>query len=281
MNNSGKFLIGTVIFFVLLIGLVGCERISVGNVGLKVNLSGGERGVSKVNYVTGWVPYLRLATQVVEYSTRIKALDFAELDVTCSGGTVFKAHPKLTYRVNPLFAHVTFTSFGTDDMSIIESGYLHTCVTKALGDVANRFTPDSLLYSRELYETLVMSEIKQLCDSIGLDVSIFRANLTPDNLIADAINKKQAAIQDNQRIENEKAGVIAQAAKKVAEAKGDSASLVINASAEALANKLKQQTLTDKLLQQQWIDAWRAGGSLVPQYIQGSSAGNFMMSIPK
>ena len=46
--------------------LASCERIDAGNVGLKINMSGGDRGVSNIKYVTGWVWYTPGATKVVE-----------------------------------------------------------------------------------------------------------------------------------------------------------------------------------------------------------------------
>jgi regulator of protease activity HflC (stomatin/prohibitin superfamily) len=70
----------------------------------------------------------------------------------------------------------------------------------------------------------------------------------------------------------------AEAKIKVAEAEGDAQSTLTRARAESEANTLKQRTLTPMLLQQQWIEAWRKGGSKVPQYIT-SGGGNFMMTI--
>ena len=48
--------------------------------------------------------------------------------------------------------------------------------------------------------------------------------------------------------------------------------------AEAEANSLKQRTLTPMLLQQQWIEAWRRGGSQVPVYMANGGE-KFLMNI--
>ncbi len=244
------------LIFFALITFVGCERVNVGNVGLQVNLSGSERGVSKMKYVTGFCFYNRFSTTIVEYSTRFASIEFSDFAVTCKGGTTFTAHPKLTYKVNASLADKTYQSFGTDDMSIIEQGYIHNAVTKALGDVANKFTPDSLLYSRERYEDMVMKDVKYQCDSLGIDITMFRANLTPSEAISAAIDAKQKAIQDAQKVENEKMSTIAEGEKLVAKAKLEAEALITSARAEAESNKLRQQTLTPMLLQQQFLEKW-------------------------
>ena len=70
----------------------------------------------------------------------------------------------------------------------------------------------------------------------------------------------------------------AEAKIQVAEATGDAEATLTRARAEAEANRLKQATLTPMLLQQQWIDAWRKGGSQVPTYMAGGGE-KFMMNI--
>ena len=40
------------IIFILFFSFVGCERIDAGHVGLKVNMAGGDRGISKTKYIS-------------------------------------------------------------------------------------------------------------------------------------------------------------------------------------------------------------------------------------
>jgi vacuolar-type H+-ATPase subunit H len=49
----------------------------------------------------------------------------------------------------------------------------------------------------------------------------------------------------------------AEAKIKVATANGNAEALLANARAEAESNRLRQQTLTPMLLQQQWIEKWK------------------------
>ena len=216
--------------------LTSCvTRVEVSSVGLKVNLSGSDRGVSSVKYATGWTWYAPFFSTVVEYPVIYKTIEFPDYLVMCKGGTTFTSHPKLTYKINRLRADITYMSFGTDDMEVIENGYIHAATTKSLGDVANLFTPDTLLYSRERFEDMVQTDIKKQCDSLGIDITMFRSNLTPSDAIADAINAKQKAVQDAQKVQNEKASVIAEGEKKVAKAKLDAEALITTANANAQA----------------------------------------------
>lgn len=251
-----KKLFSPLILLSFILFTTSCTRINVGNVGLRVNLTGSDKGVSDIKYVTGWNFYTPGLTTIEEYSTRFKSVDYEDFTVMCKGGTTFTAHPKITYRINPTLADKTYMAFGTSNMEVVEKGYLHTIITKSLGDVANKFTPDTLLYSREKYEELVMQEINNQCKDLGIDVSIFRANLTPSEAIAAAIDAKQKAIQDAQRVENEKASVIAEGEKRVAKAKLEAEALVTQAKAEAEAYKLRQQSLTPLLIQQQFLEKW-------------------------
>ncbi|MGN6617900.1 MAG: hypothetical protein ACTHJ5_12055 [Ilyomonas sp.] len=59
----------TVAVIIFFFSFIGCERIDAGNVGIKVNNAGGERGVSKTEYVTGWVFYSRFISGIYEFPT--------------------------------------------------------------------------------------------------------------------------------------------------------------------------------------------------------------------
>jgi len=92
------------------------------------------------------------------------------------------------------------------------------------------------------------------------------------------INNKNKIDQETQTVQLSVAKSVAQANKDIAEARGDSASNVIRAAGEARANLLRQNSLTENLLKQQWIDAWKAGGSLVPGTIIGSGSERFILN---
>jgi regulator of protease activity HflC (stomatin/prohibitin superfamily) len=94
-----------------------------------------------------------------------------------------------------------------------------------------------------------------------------------------SIEAKNNAVQNSLMTENKVRQAEAEAKIKIAQAEGDAQSLITTAKAEAEANKLRQSTLTPLLLQQQWIEAWKSGGSKVPMYIGGNGGDKFMLNI--
>ena len=263
------------------------ERIDVGNVGLKVALAGSEKGVSSTDYVNGYNFYVPFITDIKEYNTRIQTVDYDEYPVVAKGGTSFTAHPKLTYRVIRNKAHITYNNFGTDDLGSIQEGYLHTAMTKALGDVGNKYSPDSLLIAREAYETEVQKHMKTLCDTFGLEIITFRANLAPPASLADAIIQKQKVAQENQKLEQQKLSVQIAGEKKVIDAEANAKAAIAAAEGrfkaaefDAKANKELQASYTDNFVKMRWIQAWEKGGAQVPQYQLGSNT-QMLMQMPK
>ena len=77
------------------------------------------------------------------------------------------------------------------------------------------------------------------------------------------IDEKNASIQARLKAENEAKQAIAEATVSKAKAGGEAAALLVRTRAEAEANRLKQQSLTPLLVQQQVIQKW--DGKL-PQY---------------
>ena len=66
--SISKIVTGVVLTLVLatLLFFVGCERINAGHVGIKVKNIGGDKGVSKIEYVTGWVFYIKTASHLLQ-----------------------------------------------------------------------------------------------------------------------------------------------------------------------------------------------------------------------
>lgn len=84
-------------------------------------------------------------------------------------------------------------------------------------------------------------------------IDVFVTNLGFSQTYSDAIEAKQKQVQDAQRAQAKVAQVKAEAQQKVAEAQGEATANVERARGEAKANKLRQQSLTPLLVQQQAI----------------------------
>jgi prohibitin 2 len=85
-------------------------------------------------------------------------------------------------------------------------------------------------------------------------VDLFVTNLGFSDSYTKAIEEKQKQVQDALRAQARVAQVEAEARQKIAEAEGDAKSNVARARGEATANRLRRQTLTPLLVQQNAID---------------------------
>jgi regulator of protease activity HflC (stomatin/prohibitin superfamily) len=259
---------------------MSCENIDSGNIGIKVNKFGTGRGVSGVTECTGTVFYNPITTNIYEFPINIRHKEYTEDDsfvVNSKDGSEFHVSPIVNYRINPDKATQIFAKY-RKDLDGIENGFLKTAVTEAFRIVTNSYTADQLISSREAFDNKVKSTLRKQLEPEGFVLDQFTTNLEYPKSFKNAINAKNNAVQKALMAENRVKQAEAEAKIKVAEAEGDAQSTLTRARAEAEANTLKQRTLTPMLLQQQWIEAWRRGGSQVPQYIT-SGGGNFMMNL--
>ncbi len=97
--------------------------------------------------------------------------------------------------------------------------------------------------------------IKQL-EVEGFHLEQLTSGLQYPDMIVKAINSKNEAVQNAMKIENQVKAAEAQAKISVANANGAAQSLIIQAKADAEANRLRQQSLTGLLIQQQFIEKW-------------------------
>jgi regulator of protease activity HflC (stomatin/prohibitin superfamily) len=91
----------------------------------------------------------------------------------------------------------------------------------------------------------------------GFVINQFTSNLVYPDSFKKAINAKNNAVQKSLMAENQVKQAEAEAKIKIAKANGEAESILTLAKAEAESNRLRQQTLTPMLLQQQWIEKWK------------------------
>jgi regulator of protease activity HflC (stomatin/prohibitin superfamily) len=275
-----KFGIIAVIVLSLFTFVISCENIDAGNIGIKVNKFGTGRGVSGVTECTGTVFYSPVTTSIKEFPINIRHKEYtgeSSFVVNSKDGSEFHVSPIVNYRINPDKATQIFAKY-RKDLDGIEDGFLKTAVTEAFRIVTNSYTADQLISSRESFDTKVKATLRKQLEPEGFILDQFTTNLEYPESFKNAINAKNNAVQKALMAENRVKQAEAEAKIKVATASGDAQATLTRARAEAEANKLKQATLTPMLIQQQWIDAWKYGGSKVPTYIANGGE-RFMMNI--
>jgi len=243
----------------LVVGVFSCERIDAGHVGVKVNMFGSGKGVNDITECTGIVFYNPFSTKIYEFPTFIQHKEYSGKNsfiVNSKDGSEFSVSPIMNYSVKGDMVPKIFSKYRRS-LGEIEEGFLKTAVYDAFRLATNKYTADDLISNRALFEI----EVRRLLDNQllveGFIINQFTSNLVYPNTFKKSIEAKNNAVQAALRAENEVKTAEAQAKIKIAKANGDAEALLANARAEAESNKLRQQTLTPMLLQQQWIEKWK------------------------
>jgi regulator of protease activity HflC (stomatin/prohibitin superfamily) len=276
MNNNDSVGIRNAIFIALAGALVGgiqpfaLERIDAGHKGIVVNLSGSERGVASYQYKTGWVVYNTWFTQVLEFPTYQQHIEYDDQVVITKGGFSATIKPSFNYSLKPDAIGDMFSNLRLG-VKEIEQGWLKNAIIGAVNDISNTWEVDSIFSHRQAFEASIVVECNKRL-SKWFDVSQLRTNITPPEALQDAIIAKTKSIQQAEASEQQALAAIADGKRKVAVAKADSAEMIINAKASAMAIKLKQQSLTPEYIE---FIKWSKWNGKLPETIAGGN-GTFL-----
>jgi len=230
------------------------ERIDAGHKGIVVNLSGSERGVQSYQYKTGWVMYNSWFKQVLEFPTFQQHIEYDDQTVITKGGFSATIKPSFNYSLKPDAIGDMFENLRVG-VKEVEQGWLKNAIISSVNDEANKWEVDSIFEHRQAFEAAIVVECNKRLTK-WFNVSQLRTNITPPEALQDAIVAKTKSIQQAQASEQQALAAIADGKRKVAVARADSAETIINAKAQALAMKLKQQELTPLYVEYMKAQAW-------------------------
>jgi regulator of protease activity HflC (stomatin/prohibitin superfamily) len=242
------------------------ERVDAGHVGIKVNLTGDSRGVSKYEYKTGWVVYNSWTENMYEFPTYQQHIEFDQQQVITDGGFPADIKPSFNYSLKPNAVGDMFQNLRLP-IKDVEQGWLKTAIVGAVNDVANTWEVDSIFGHRQAFESAIVAECN-LRLSKWFVVSQMRSNIVPPEALQEAIIAKTKSVQQAEASKQQAIAAQADGQRKVAVAKADSAEAIINASAQALAIRLKQKELTANYIEYKKIEKWN--GEL-PQTVAGNA----------
>ena len=254
---------------------IDIERIDAGHVGIKVSNVGDNRGVGKTEYVTGWVFYNSWISRIFEFPIHQQHIDYEANDIVTKGGFRATIKPSFNYSINAGNVGDMFQNLrvGVKEM---EQGWLKNAIVGSVNDVANRYTVDSIFNHREEFEADIVKECNKRVAK-WFNVSQLRTNIIPPAEISESIVAKTRAIQEVQVAENRRQVAVAEAERKIAEARGDSAQAVIQAAGRAEAIRKEQMSLTPLYIEYIKVQKW---SGQVPTTVAGGNSG-FMIQLPK
>ena len=279
ITKSRKFKVAAI---VILCGIlfnaifVRCTRVDSSEVGIKFNkLSLTEQGTLDAATVTGYVFYCPITTDIYTYETRVRQANYDPFIVQTKDGSKFTMDPFLNYRLLRNRAIDVFAKY-RKSLDHIEDNYMRTAIYDAYRINANKYTADELIAHRAQFEDDVKSMLDTTLMDEGFYVEQFTSQIEPPKSLTDMIDAKNAAVQAALKAENEVKKAEADAKIAVAKAEGNAKAMKIKADAEAYYNKTISASLSQMIIQEDWIEKW--DGKLPT--VQGQSSMP-LINIPK
>lgn len=256
--------------------LAACSKVPAGHVGVKVYLLGGSKGVESEElgvgrYWIGWNEDLYLFPTFTQNTVWTKE-DNESISFQTKEGLRVDADFGVSYAIRPDKVTTIFQKYrkGIDEITDI---YVRNMVRDALVNEASKLSVEEVYSSGKVaLIDAVTADVRKQVQDIGINIEkvyLIGDMRLPDNVIA-AINAKIGATQKAQQRENEIREAEADAAKKVAAAKGEAESILMVAKAQADANKLLSESITTTLVNYKSLEKWdgklpyMTGGGAVP-----------------
>lgn len=271
-----KKVIVAALLTLLSVGLVGCDRVEPGNVGIKVNKLGDDKGVGEVvgvgRYWTGW------NTRIYTFPTfkQMKIYDDT-FNFQMSDGTTIGYHIGVAYKVDPAKVTTVFQTYrkGVDD---ITDSDLRQKIADSLNRLASRMSTDKFIDGGK--SDLLTSALREIQDEMGpvgiqvISLSYVGKPEYPPTVI-DSINAKVTANQKTLQREQEVKQREAEANMLRAEADGQADAKMKLAKAEAESIKIRGDALRQnpEVMQLEAINKWN--GTL-PQYMTNGTSTPFI-----
>ena len=231
------------ILLIMMIGLVGCSKVPAGNVGVKVYLLGGAKGVDTQELTPGryWIGvneelYL-FPTFTQNYTWTKNTHEGNAVDESISFQTVeglsVNSDVGISYSVDPAKVSMLYQKYrkGIDE---ITDTYLRNMVRDALVTAAST-KPIESVYGSGKAELIadVEKRVREQVDPVGIKLErlYWAGDFRLPETVTDSINAKIKATQMAQQRQNEVAQAEAEAAKTIAQAKGEAESIRIRGEA--------------------------------------------------
>lgn len=235
----GVILIGAVIAFFLFFATI----VDNGNVGVVYSLNGGVQDEVKGQgfHVVGFTD------RVIEYPVKTQTKQYDNLATSTSDGKTLNLPISISYSVDQEKASSVYRKFGNVSVEELEEGYIKTRINDALRHVVSQYTVIETLGEKTgEIKTATLEKAKEDLANSGFVVEDIVINAPqPDAETQAAIDDRVKASQELERAE-----IDLEKSKKEAER------LQVQSQGEADANKIIEESLTDKVLQQQLIEKW-------------------------
>ena len=259
----------TIALMAVLVGSVAaCSYVPAGNVGVKVNMLGGDKGVDTEVLGVGRY-WIGMNEELYVFPTFMQnyvwTKDPAEgspndesISFQTADGMTANADIGISYSIDPEKVSIIFQTYrrGVDE---ITDTFLRNMVRDALVKQASD-KPIEYVYGAGKAELIaaVQKDVSDQVNAIGIKIDkiYWIGEIRLPAVVLDSINNKNAATQMAQQRQNEVAQAKAEADKKIEDARGEAESLLKVAEAQAKANTILAQSITPEFIQYQALEKW-------------------------
>lgn len=249
--------------------LAGCTSINPGNVGIEISKAGSSRGVQNLTLKTGWVFYNPMWTEVVEYPTYMQTVKWTaasneggpgdeSITFTTKDSSTVNADVSVSYQLDYDKVPDFYVKFRADDIEKFTDGFMRNVTRDAFNEAAGNYTVEQVMGDNAPLLKDVRNQVQAQLKQYGVTVEQlgFIGAPRPPASVNNAINLKVQAQQIALQKQIEITQAEAEAKKTEAFAQGDAQADIIRATADAQANKLRNESLTPSLIQWMAIQKW-------------------------
>ena len=287
MGKVGGIVTGFVIVLLVIGGFMCTEKIPAGYVGVVYNMNG---GVEDEVLTQGW-KFVSPTKKVTEYSIALEpsymtadeqgdSPDDESFEIPTKEGASLETDVAFSYSYKLEEVPNTFTRFRGQDGKAILKSFIKPKMQAWIKEITPEFSMMEIVSTKRGAVNAALTErLGERFEPYGIVIdNIALADVRPDDETARAITEKIQAQEalEKAKVNAEKDKVDANRDKEVAqinaekariEAQGKADAKLIEANAEAEANKMIAESLTDKLNENTKIKKWNG----VVSYITGNA----------
>jgi len=257
-----------------------CSKVPAGNVGVKVYLLGKSKGVDSEELGPGryWIGFNEelylFPTFTQNYTWTLDKNEGSPVDESItfqtSGGMNVSADVGISYSIDPKKVNLIFQKYrrgineitGTFLRNMVRDAFVAEASIKDVEDVYGKGKAELL--------SNVEKRVREQVKPIGIIVEriYFVGGLRLPGKVREAIDAKLRATQKAQQVQREVMQTKAEAEKAVVQAEGDAKAILARARANAEANRLLSQSITQSLIQYEAMKKW---DGILPRVSGGAS----------
>ncbi len=254
-------IVGSIVLLVAIV--VGIGRIPQGFIGIRTT-GGAVTGTKNAGYYA-IIPFIQ-GMELMDTQTQKEQVDATAASADLQNVTATVA---INFHVNPQDASTIYSTIGAD----YQSRVIDPAIQESIKSITANYTAEQLITSREKVREEILALLTTKLQAYGVNTdSLNIVNFAFSDTFNSAIEKKVTAEQDALAAKNKLAQVDYEAKQRVTQAKGEAEAIAIQAQA------INSQGGSDYVALQ-WIKAWQAGGSQVPQFITSSQGSSFLMDL--